>query len=43
MRGINKEQGCIVIVRPDQYVADVLPLDDFAGVARFFDGVLRQG
>jgi phenol 2-monooxygenase (NADPH) len=40
MRGINKEQGCIVIVRPDQYVADVLPLDDYAGLCQFFAGVL---
>ncbi len=40
MRGIDKQQGCIVIVRPDQYVAEVLPLDDYAGLARFFDGVL---
>ena len=43
MRGINKEQGCIVIVRPDQYVADVLPLDDYAGLTCFFDRVLVAG
>ncbi len=42
MRGINKEQGCLVIVRPDQYVADVLPLDDYDGLARFFAGVLTE-
>ncbi|KEA61862.1 Salicylate hydroxylase [Marinobacterium lacunae] len=41
MRGIDKERGCIVIVRPDQYVAEVLPLDDYAGLARFFKQVLR--
>ncbi|MFK4754207.1 MULTISPECIES: FAD-dependent monooxygenase [Oceanospirillaceae] len=41
MRGINKEQGCIVIVRPDQYVADVLPLDDYASLTAFFNGVLK--
>ncbi len=42
MRGIDKEKGCIVIVRPDQYVAEVLPLDDYAGLSGFFDGVLVE-
>jgi phenol 2-monooxygenase len=37
LRGINRGQGCIVLVRPDQYVAHVLPLDDHAGLAAFFD------
>jgi phenol 2-monooxygenase len=41
MRGINKEQGCIVIVRPDQYVADVLPLNDYSSLTAFFKGVLK--
>ncbi|SIQ75842.1 FAD-dependent monooxygenase [Marinobacterium stanieri] len=40
MRGIDREKGCILIVRPDQYVAEVLPLDDYAGVANFFSRVL---
>ena len=26
-RGIDRESGCLVLVRPDQYVAQVLPLD----------------
>ncbi len=37
MRGINRDQGCIVIVRPDQYVAHVLPLDAYSDLASFFD------
>ncbi|MBP9147736.1 MAG: FAD-dependent monooxygenase [Rhodoferax sp.] len=41
MRGINREHGCIVVVRPDQYVAHVLPLDGFDALAAFFSGVLR--
>lgn len=41
MRGVNRDQGCIVIVRPDQYVADVLPLNDYQGLSRFFAGVLK--
>ncbi|RXT46537.1 phenol 2-monooxygenase [Bosea sp. Tri-44] len=35
-RGIDREHGCLVIVRPDQYIANVLPLDDHAALAAFF-------
>ena len=27
LRGIDRDGGCMVVVRPDQYVAHVLPLD----------------
>jgi phenol 2-monooxygenase len=37
MRGIDRERGCMVVVRPDQYVAHVLPLDAYADLALFFD------
>ena len=40
MRGIDREAGCMVIVRPDQYVAHVLPLDGFKQLASFFDGFM---
>jgi phenol 2-monooxygenase len=45
LRGIDRESGCLVVVRPDQYVAHVLPLDATADLARFFAGILstRQG
>jgi 2-polyprenyl-6-methoxyphenol hydroxylase-like FAD-dependent oxidoreductase len=36
MRGIDRDRGCVVIVRPDQYVADVLPLYAFAELSAFF-------
>ncbi|KGM49216.1 FAD-binding monooxygenase [Pseudooceanicola atlanticus] len=42
MRGIDPEEGCLLIVRPDQYVAGILPLTDTAALAAFFDGVLRR-
>jgi phenol 2-monooxygenase len=42
MRGIDRKAGCMVVVRPDQYVAAVLPLGDFAGLASYFDGFLLQ-
>ena len=39
MRGINRDTGCMVVVRPDQYVAHVLPLDAYGELAAFFDGI----
>ena len=41
MRGINRDAGCMVVVRPDQYVAHVLPLDGFGELSAFFSGFLR--
>jgi phenol 2-monooxygenase len=40
MRGIDRATGCIVVVRPDQYVAQVLPLDAYAQLAAYFDGFM---
>ena len=40
LRGINREQGALVIVRPDQYVAHVLPLNAHAELAQFFDSFM---
>ncbi len=42
MRGIDRERGCMVVVRPDQYVAHVLPLDGYAQLAAFFGGFMLQ-
>ncbi|MCW1932007.1 FAD-dependent monooxygenase [Pararhodobacter zhoushanensis] len=42
MRGINRQTGCLVVMRPDQHVAHILPLDDFAGLSAFFAGILRS-
>ncbi|MDN5001902.1 FAD-binding monooxygenase [Bradyrhizobium sp. GCM10027634] len=42
LRGIDRKAGCMVVVRPDQYVAQVLPLDDFAALAAYFDGFMLQ-
>ncbi|MER7798395.1 FAD-dependent monooxygenase [Microbacterium sp. NPDC096154] len=39
-RGIDRERGAVVVVRPDMYVADVLPLDATGQLAAFFDHVL---
>ena len=40
LRGVDREQGGLVIVRPDQYVAHILPLDAHQELARFFDGFM---
>jgi len=37
IRGIDRDQGCMVVVRPDQYISDVLPLDGYEPLAAFFD------
>ncbi|KAK3391193.1 phenol hydroxylase [Podospora didyma] len=43
--GVDKEHGCVVAVRPDQYVGWVGDLEDFEGLQRYFEGclVLRDG
>ena len=40
MRGIDRNSGCMVVVRPDQYVAHVLPLDAYAELGAFFEGFM---
>jgi phenol 2-monooxygenase len=40
LRGIDREQGAIVVVRPDQYVSNVLPLDAHDELTAFFGGFL---
>jgi phenol 2-monooxygenase len=42
VRGIDREKGCILVVRPDQYVAQVLPLDATAELAAFFDAFMLE-
>jgi phenol 2-monooxygenase len=41
LRGVDRAQGCVVVVRPDQYVANLLPLDAHAALARYFEGFMR--
>jgi phenol 2-monooxygenase len=36
MRGIDRQAGCLVVVRPDQYVAQVLPIDAYEELASYF-------
>lgn len=36
LRGIDRERGAMIVVRPDQHVANVLPLDAYDALADFF-------
>ena len=40
LRGVDRAQGALVVVRPDQYVAHVLPLDAHQALADFFAGFM---
>lgn len=42
MRNINREKGCMVIVRPDQHVANILPLDAFEELENFFGNIFLE-
>ena len=37
LRGIDRDKGCVVIVRPDQHVAAILPVQAHAALSEFFD------
>ncbi len=39
-RGVDRQRGCLVVVRPDQYVSHVLPLTARRDLESFFDGFL---
>ena len=42
VRGIDRNAGALIIVRPDQYVAAIMPLTDWTGVCKFFDGFMIE-
>ena len=37
LRGIDRQRGCLVVVRPDQYIAQLLPLDAHQELGAYFD------
>ena len=39
-RGIDRSQGCMVIVRPDQHIAHILALDAHHELTEFFDNFM---
>lgn len=40
LRGVDRECGALVVVRPDQYVAQVLPLDAHEVLCDYFSRIL---
>lgn len=42
MRGIDRADGCMIVVRPDQYVAHILPLGALVDLSDFFGGVFTR-
>lgn len=42
VRGISRNEGCVVVVRPDQYIAHVLPMDAYDDLASFFDSFMLR-
>ena len=42
MRGINLKNGCLVIVRPDQHIASILPTNAFEEISRFFNKFMTK-
>ena len=40
LREVNRDTGCMVVVRPDQYVSHVLPLEEHKALADFFASIL---
>lgn len=43
LRGVDRTNGCIVLVRPDQHVAGILPLTAHEELANFFNGFMVFG
>ncbi len=41
-RGIDRDMGALVVVRPDQYVADVLPLDGVDELTEYLSGFMLE-
>ncbi|GHA61853.1 phenol 2-monooxygenase [Amylibacter ulvae] len=42
LRGIERTNGCVVIVRPDQHIATILPVTAHAELAKFFDAFMIE-
>ncbi len=41
-RGIDRDAGAVIVVRPDQYIADVLSITDRAALAERFDQLMIE-
>ena len=41
LRAVDRDRGALIVVRPDQYVAHVLPLDGFEALSPFFAAIFK--
>ena len=37
LRGVERSKGALLIIRPDQFVAQVSPLEDYSDISAYFD------
>ena len=42
LRGIDRKNGAVIVVRPDQYVADIVRLNDRARLCTFFEEFMLE-
>lgn len=42
LRCIQRNSGCVIVVKPDQYVADIMPLTATERLAAFFGGFIAR-
>ena len=42
LRNINRSRGCVIVVRPDQYVGAVFSLDNYHGLSEYFSAFMQQ-
>ncbi len=42
LRGIDRQKGCLVLLRPDQYVAGIFPADDPRPLKHFLMGIFQS-
>ncbi|MDD9908639.1 MAG: FAD-dependent monooxygenase [Ahrensia sp.] len=42
MRNINRSTGALAVIRPDQFIAQILPLTEFATLEKFFSGFMKS-
>lgn len=38
--GISRDEGCVVVLRPDQYISYVGKIDDYGSIDSFFSGFM---
>jgi phenol 2-monooxygenase (NADPH) len=40
LRGVDRDTGCMIVVRPDQYISHLLPLHGHEALTDFFAAIL---